>query len=243
MRQIYKPLALSLVLFISVSAYFAQSAQNAPVEIEGWDISGLDAKIAELATKANAISASLQDKGAAANAYLERANFFYEAGRPSLYKLAVGDFRRVLRLQPENQEAQEKLEMIVSIYKAMDRPVPEQGNEKDAYNDPSVRYKLKPQLIKFSPEEKTVTLSERMQSGIAYVYEFNGNTGQQMFVKMKVDNAAAAFDVYKGQIDNASQIISEVTEWRGVIPEDGKYLIKVKPKENAASYKLIVTAK
>ena len=243
MRQIYKLFALSVLLFISASTCAGQSHQNMPVEIEGWDISALDRKIAEVAAKANAVGASSQDKIAAANAYLERANFFYEAGRPPLYKLAVGDFRRVLRLQPENQEAREKLETIVSIYESMARPVPEQGTEKDIYNDPSVRYKLKPQLIKLSPGETTTTPSERLPRNIAYVYEFHGSIGQQMFVNLEVEKGTATLDVYKGRIDSTSQIVSGVTEWRGIVPEDGNYLIKVMSKEDVASYRLKVTTK
>jgi len=242
MRRISKPLALSLLLLVLASAYRGQSDRGAYVEIEGWDVSAFDLKIAAAAAKAHAIGASPQDKIAAANVYMERANLFYNAGRPPLYKLAVGDFRRVLRLQPKNREAREKLETIVSIYESLGRPVPVNGNEKDIYNDPGARYKLKPQLIKFSPGEKAITLAESLPAEVAYVYEFDSSAGQKMFIKMKVDNGAASFSVYKGEIGNSSQILSDVTEWRGVVPEDGKYLIKVKPKDGAVSYELIVSA-
>lgn len=242
MRRVYKLLALSFVLFIPASAYVGPSSQNAPVEIEGWDVSVLDTRIARLAAKANAAGASSQDKIAAANAYLQRANVFRDAGRPTLYKLAVGDFRRVLRLQPQNREAREKLEEIVSIYESLRRTAPENGNEGDVYNDPSVRYRLKPQPIKFPPGEKTLTLSENLPPDTAYVYEFDGSAGQRMFIKMNADGAPASFGVYKGRLDHASQLISGVKEWRGAITGDGKYLIKVGPKEKAASYKLVVTA-
>ena len=243
MRRRYMLLALSVVLLIPIPAIIGQSNQNAPVEIEGWDISALDIKIAEFAAKANAPGARSQDKIAAANAYLERANVFRDAGRPPLYKLAVGDYRRVLRLRPEHKEAREKLEEIVSIYESMARPAPENGNEKDIYNDPSVRYKLKPQPIKFPPDQKTLTLSEALPPRVAYVYEFNGKAGQQMFIKMSVDDGQASFSVYKGNLDGASQLILGVKEWSVVLPQDGKYLIKVGPGENSFSYKLIVSDK
>src|SRR5687768_5062418 len=127
MRLLCQLLALSVALFIPASASIGQSNQNAPVEIEGWDLSALDARIAEMAAKAVGSGASSRDKIAAANAYLERANVLRNAGRPHLYKLAVGDYRRVLRLQPENREARERLEEIVSIYVGLARPVPENG--------------------------------------------------------------------------------------------------------------------
>ena len=62
-------------------------------------------------------------------AYVERANVYYNAGQPRLYKFALGDFRRALRYDPENADAKEKMEMLVSIYKSMGRPIPNNGNE------------------------------------------------------------------------------------------------------------------
>jgi hypothetical protein len=237
-----KALLLSFTIFISALTLSAQSQKIIPVEIEGWDISTLDGKIAELAVKANAAGASQQDKNAAADAYLERANLFYNAGRPSLYKLAVGDFRRVLRLQPDNLEAREKLELIVSIYQSMERPVPENGNGGDAYNDPNVRFKLKPQPIRFS-DEKSASFWDTLPLNVAYVYEFSAKAGQQVVVKMKVDDAAAVFSIYKGHIADATQIISEAKEWDEMIPEDNSYLIKVLPKKDAVNYRLTVSVK
>lgn len=218
-----------------------QARQVAPVEIEGWDISSLDDKVAESAGKAMGASASQRDKADAAAAYLRRANFFYGAARPILYKLAVGDFRRVLRFQPDNEEAREKLEQIVSIYQSMERPVPENGNEGDVYNDPNARYKLRPQLIKFSSGEETINLSETLPLGLAYVYEVSG--GQQIHVKLKANDKGAVFTVYKEHLDDASRIIAEATDWNGAASGEGNYLIKVVPKKDAAIFRLTVSAK
>ena len=67
---------------------------------------------------------------AAASAYLERANVFYNAGNPSLYKIALRDFRRTLRYDPNNEEARAKRDQIVDIYtNSLGRPVPDLGNE------------------------------------------------------------------------------------------------------------------
>lgn len=88
-----------------------------------------DARIQKAAAKADAPGASASDKKAAAEAYLARGNIYRDAGNPKLYKYALGDYRRVLRYQPDNAEAKEKAEEIVSIYESLGRPVPTNGLE------------------------------------------------------------------------------------------------------------------
>src|ERR1051326_1846825 len=89
------------------------------------DTSALDANIRKAAEKAKASGASAADKKAAAAAYLARGNEYYSAGRPMLYKYALADFREVLKYDPDNAEAKEKVDTIVSIYQSMGRPVPD----------------------------------------------------------------------------------------------------------------------
>lgn len=89
----------------------------------------LDAEIASAEQKAKASGASEADKRAAASALVKRGNVYYAAGQPRLYKFALGDFRRALRYQPDNAEAREKMDTIVSIYEGMGRPVPSNGTE------------------------------------------------------------------------------------------------------------------
>jgi uncharacterized small protein (DUF1192 family) len=89
------------------------------------DTSELDARIRKAAEKAKASGASAADKKAAAEAYLARGNEFYSAGKPQLYKYALADFREVLKYDPDNSEAKEKVDTIVSIYQSMGRPVPD----------------------------------------------------------------------------------------------------------------------
>ena len=89
----------------------------------------LDEKIEKAEAKAKAAGASTADKDAAAKARLERGNFFYNSGDKRLYRYALGDFRRALAYQPNNEEAKEKIEMIESIYKSLGRPVPNNGLE------------------------------------------------------------------------------------------------------------------
>jgi hypothetical protein len=93
------------------------------------DTSALDKKIEQTEKKAKAPKATQADKLAAATAYLERANIFYSAGQPTLYKFALRDFRRALRYDPNNTDAREKHDQIVQIYQQMGRPVPDLGNE------------------------------------------------------------------------------------------------------------------
>ena len=95
----------------------------------GLDTAALDAKITKAEAKAKASGATQADKLAAAAAYLERGNLYRDAGQPALYKFALGDYRYALRYQPDNAEAREKMNEIVSIYRSMGRPVPENGNE------------------------------------------------------------------------------------------------------------------
>jgi hypothetical protein len=87
----------------------------------------LDAKIAKAESKAKAPGASEADKKAAAAAYVERANVYYTAQQPVLYKFALGDFRRALKYDPSNSVARERMDQIVSIYQSMGRPVPSNG--------------------------------------------------------------------------------------------------------------------
>jgi hypothetical protein len=95
----------------------------------GLDTAALDARITKAEAKAKAPGATQADKQAAAAAYLERGNLYRDAGQPALYKFALGDYRYALRYQPDNAEAREKMNEIVSIYQSMGRPVPENGNE------------------------------------------------------------------------------------------------------------------
>jgi hypothetical protein len=87
----------------------------------------LDAKIEKAEAKAKAANARDADKKAAAAALVERANVYYSAQQPMLYKFALGDFRHALRYDPDNKEARDKLDQIVSIYQSMGRPVPTNG--------------------------------------------------------------------------------------------------------------------
>ena len=86
-------------------------------------------KVVQAEAKAKSAKATPADKQAAAKAFIERGNVFYEAGQPRLYKYALRDFRIAARLDPTNAEAAGKRDQIVQIYQQMNRPVPTLGNE------------------------------------------------------------------------------------------------------------------
>lgn len=102
----------------------AAAATKPPVETPA-----LDAKIEKAEAKAKAAGASEADKKAAAKAYFERADFFRGEGSPVLYKFALRDYRVGLRYDPTDSDARGKMDEIIAIYKQMNRPVPELGNE------------------------------------------------------------------------------------------------------------------
>ncbi|MDX6709653.1 MAG: hypothetical protein QOH96_669 [Blastocatellia bacterium] len=103
------------------------AAPSAPGPGGTVDTSAYDAKIKQAEARAKSSNATDSDKKAAAAAYLERANVYYTAGQPSLYKFALGDFRTALKYDPSNDEARTKMDQIVSIYQSMGRPVPSTG--------------------------------------------------------------------------------------------------------------------
>ena len=117
---------------VSVAHGAPQPASGAPPQAGSSgspDTAALDKKIEQAEAKAKAPKASDADKKAAASAYVERANVFYNAGQPMLYKFALRDFRLALRYDPSNEEALSKRDQIVQIYQQMNRPVPDLGNE------------------------------------------------------------------------------------------------------------------
>lgn len=89
----------------------------------------LDAKIEKAVAKAKASGATAADKKGAAAAYMDRADYYWSAGEPRLYKFALGDYRRALRNDPGNEQAKERIDYLISIYNSMRKPVPDNGVE------------------------------------------------------------------------------------------------------------------
>lgn len=107
----------------------APPAADAASERALVDTKELDTRIKAAAEKAKASNASAADKKAAADAYLARGNVYWSGGQPRLYKYALADFKQVLKYDPSNAEARQKIDTIVGIYQGMGRPVPEVPDE------------------------------------------------------------------------------------------------------------------
>ena len=108
----------------NTSAGGAASSDKAPVATPE-----LDAKIEKASAKAKASGASAADKEAAAAAYMDRADFYWSAGNVQLYRYALGDYRRVLRYDPNNGQAKERIDYLISVYQSLNKPVPDNGLE------------------------------------------------------------------------------------------------------------------
>lgn len=63
---------------------------------------------------------------ALAGAYLARANALTDARQ---YRAALGDYRRVLRLDPDNADARQMSDTIISIFHQLGREPPAEGAE------------------------------------------------------------------------------------------------------------------
>jgi TolA-binding protein len=66
-------------------------------------------------------------KSALATAYFQRAFALTDV---SQYSAALGDFRKGLKLNPDDKEAKGMHDKIVEIYKSMGREAPKEGEEK-----------------------------------------------------------------------------------------------------------------
>ena len=90
------------------------------------DTSKYDAEIARLKKQTDREGGEASAHAALAKAYLARASALTEARQ---YRAALGDYRRTLRYDPGNEQAQEMSSMIVSILRKMGREVPAEGQE------------------------------------------------------------------------------------------------------------------
>lgn len=89
------------------------------------------AKLTAAQKKADAAFKKSPKDAAARKAYIDANNRHGLAAmrtdaldRKSKYKVALTDFRKVLKVDPKNAIAKENHDLIVSIYKSMGRPVP-----------------------------------------------------------------------------------------------------------------------
>lgn len=91
------------------------------------DVSAMTTNIEKAEKEFKAKSNDAKAKDALAAAYFERAFALTEAAQ---YSAALGDFRKGLKLKPNDQKAKNMHDEIVSIYQSMKREVPKEGEEK-----------------------------------------------------------------------------------------------------------------
>lgn len=90
------------------------------------DVSSYNAEIAKVEKNLKAKPQSDELKRALAEAYLNRALALTEARQ---YASALGDFRRALKYEPNNQTAKNGKDEIIGIYESLNRDYPPEGEE------------------------------------------------------------------------------------------------------------------
>lgn len=225
--------------FIAASAFVLALAWCAAAQSGGAqrsvDTSKQDARIREALQKAKAPNATEADRRALAAAYLERADIYYNAGVPQLYRLALGDLRRVLRYDPSNTDAKEKLDMLVSIYNSLGRPVPENGN--DPNDDGLTMNAANPtasssitdgaQRVRFAENQTTRTVRGALSAGKSLKYIVAAKAGSKLALRVKSPQKGVLLRIYNARTNAPLEGANGVAEWRGDAPETGDYIIEV----------------
>jgi hypothetical protein len=103
-----------------------QSSTTAAGGGEPVDTSKYDAEIKRLAEKAKKNPADQQTRLALGKAYADRGDALTGVRQ---YRAALGDYRRALRHDPNNEQAQQMAGTITSILKSMGRDIPPEGQE------------------------------------------------------------------------------------------------------------------
>lgn len=91
------------------------------------DISAITATIEKAEKDYKAKPDDAKTKEILATAYFQRAFILTDNAQ---YSAALGDFRKGLKLNPNDQKAKDMHDQIVSIYQSMGREVPKEGEEK-----------------------------------------------------------------------------------------------------------------
>ena len=113
----------------SQAAAPAKSGAPAPGKApsgEAIDTSEYDARVSALEEQAKKKPKDEGVRKQLAKAYLARANALTQARQ---YQAALGDYRRTLRYDPENEEARYWSGTIIGILQQMNREVPAEGSE------------------------------------------------------------------------------------------------------------------
>lgn len=112
----------------SAPAVAASPKSSAPAAVGGEpiDTSKYDAEIKRLEEKAKKSPTDQETRLALAKAYTERGDALTGVRQ---YRAALGDYRRALRNDPDNEQARQMSGTIVGILKSMGREVPPEGQE------------------------------------------------------------------------------------------------------------------
>lgn len=126
--------SLFLVGLFTFSA-FAQNTENNSAKEESTksrsvsgaiDTSAFDKRIDDAKADFNAQPKSKKAKNLLAAAYFERAFALTESAQ---YRSALGDFRKGLKLDPNNKEAKDIHDQIIAIFESIGREPPKEGEE------------------------------------------------------------------------------------------------------------------
>jgi len=90
------------------------------------DVTEMTAKIEKADKELKAKPTDAKGKENLAAAYFERAFALTEAAQ---YRAALGDFRKGLKLDPNNKEAKDMHDQIIDIFKSIGREPPKEGEE------------------------------------------------------------------------------------------------------------------
>ncbi len=110
---------------LSPSASTDQPSQNSPMS-KPVDVTAMTAKIEKAGKDLKAKPDDEKLKKALAAAYFERAFALTKAAQ---YRAALGDFRKGLKLNPDDKEAQSMHDQIIEIFRSIGREPPKEGEE------------------------------------------------------------------------------------------------------------------
>ena len=102
-----------------------QPSQNSPMS-KPVDVTAMTAKIEKADKDLKAKPDDEKLKKALAAAYFERAFALTKAAQ---YRAALGDFRKGLKLDPDDKEAQSMHDQIIEIFRSIGREPPKEGEE------------------------------------------------------------------------------------------------------------------
>lgn len=104
----------------------SSSSQMSSPNAQAIDVSEMTAKIEKAEKEYKAKPNDAKAKETLAAAYFERAFALTKAAQ---YRAALGDFRKGLKLNPNDKEAKDMHDQIISIFESIGREPPKEGEE------------------------------------------------------------------------------------------------------------------